>query len=153
VTEVYRSARITTAGAQDGVVVVQCSDPRYQAHCHDFLRTGLRMNRYALLAIPGGAQCLTLADYLPKFSWSGWRWLKFLEKLTSPQRVILIAHDDCRWYLENRFADGPEKARQRQVEDLRRVRAEFIARFRPVRIDLFYAKLVGEEAVFESVDP
>jgi hypothetical protein len=153
VPEIYRSARITAIGPQESVVVIQCSDPRYQPHFHDFVRNGLHVHRYALLAIPGGAQCLTLVDYLPKFAWSGWRWLKFLEKLMSPKRVILIAHDDCRWYLDNRFAESPEKARQRQVQDLQRVRGELLGRFGQVRIDSFYATLAGEEAVFESIAP
>src|SRR5262245_31698934 len=96
--EVYTSRAAPVTGGAPGVVVIQCSDPRYQVHCHDFVRYGLEVTRYALLAVPGGVQPLTLVDYLPKFAWAEWRWMKFLSNLTHPERIIVIAHDDCRWY-------------------------------------------------------
>ena len=49
---------------ESGVLVIHCSDPRYQAPFQDFLRGQLKLDRYALLAIPGGPQFLTLAEYL-----------------------------------------------------------------------------------------
>jgi hypothetical protein len=142
---------VPVGGPLEAVVVIQCSDPRYQVHCQDFLQNGLRISRYALLAVPGGVQTLTLVDYLPKFSWAGWRWLKFLRNLMQPDRIVLIAHDDCRWYFENRFAVSAEQARARQVEDLRRARAGLIERFGPVQVDLFYATLDGDRAIFRGV--
>jgi hypothetical protein len=95
-------------------------------------------------------QTLTLVDYLPKFAWSGWRWMKFLTNLTSPRRVILITHDDCRWYLDNRFADAAN-VRGRQVEDLRRVGRAFRERFGDVDVELYYAALEDGRARFETV--
>ena len=151
VAEHYTSRAVSGTGPQQAVVVIQCSDPRYQAHCHDFVQNGLHVSQYALLAIPGGAQSLTLVNYLPKFAWAGWRWLKFLSNLTNPERVIVIAHHDCRWYFENRFVTGEEEARRRQVEDMGRVRAGLIERFGPLRVELFYATLGGDRAVFENV--
>ena len=89
--------------AESDVIVVHCSDARFQPHFQDFLKQGLGVERYLLLAVPGGPQFLTLTEYLPKFSWVGWRWLKFLADLSKPRRVILIGHGDCRWYLHSRF--------------------------------------------------
>jgi hypothetical protein len=133
------------------VVVVHCSDPRHQPHFQDFLHNGLALEQYSLLAIPGGPQTLTLIDYLPKFAWSGWRWMKFLVDLTKPRQLILITHEDCRWYLDNRFA-RIEEARARQIEDLRRVRHSFRERFGMVACDLYYCRLEGTCASFERID-
>lgn len=133
------------------MVVVHCSDPRYQPHFQDFLRNGLGLDHYALVAVPGGPQTLTLVDFLPKFAWSGWRWLKFLVNLTAPERLVLITHDDCRWYLDNRFA-APGSARARQVNDLQRVRGSFRERFGAVVCEMYYARLEGAEATFERID-
>jgi hypothetical protein len=141
---------VDRAGQDDGVLVVHCSDPRYQPHFQSFLREGQGVPRYALLAIPGGVQALTLVEYLPKFAWSGWRWMKFLTNLTRPRRVVLIAHEDCRWYLDNRFAEGAN-ARGRQVDDLRRVRMAFRERFGDVEVALYYATLEKGRARFEEV--
>lgn len=147
---VHRTAPIRQTGSHGGVVVIHCSDPRYQPHFQDFLRHGLSVSRYALLAIPGGAQTLTLVDYLPKFAWSGWRWMKFLVNLTRPERVIVISHDDCRWYLDNRFADAAH-ARERQLEDLRRVRDGLAERFGVTHVELYYATMEGEQVAFAAV--
>jgi hypothetical protein len=151
VADVYQSQPISSAPNQEGIVVIHCSDPRYLPHFEDFLRKGLGLERYALLAIPGGPQTLTLSDYLPKFAWSGWRWMKFLVNLTKPQRLVLIQHDDCRWYLENHFAEA-DRVRARQIEDLRRVRDAFYERHGDLRCDLFYARLEGSSARFERID-
>ena len=146
----FQTAAVVASASDDAVLVVHCSDPRYQPHFQSFLRQGLGIPRYALLAIPGGVQTLTLVDYLPKFAWSGWRWMKFLTNLTSPRRVILITHDDCRWYLDNRFADAAN-VRGRQVEDLRRVGRAFRERFGDVDVELYYAALEDGRARFETV--
>jgi hypothetical protein len=146
----FQTKAVDSGGSDEGVVVVHCSDPRYQPHFQSFLRQGLGIPRYALLAIPGGVQTLTLVEYLPKFAWSGWRWMKFLANLTSPRRIVLITHDDCRWYLDNRFA-GTVNARERQVEDLRRVRRAFRERFGDIEVDLYYAALEDGGARFDAV--
>lgn len=135
--------------AESDVVVVHCSDPRYQPHFHQFLTAGLGLERYALVAVPGGPQFLTLAEYLPKFSWVGWRWMKFLVDLSKPRRVVLIAHDDCRWYHDSRFFHPHLTVGDRQLADLRQVRAAFAERFPGVAIDVYFARLDGDQAVFE----
>jgi hypothetical protein len=150
VPEIYRSEVTEASTDQPAVFVVHCSDPRYQPHFQVFIREGLGIQRYGLVAIPGGVQTLTLMDYLPKFAWSGWRWVKFMVNLTRPDRVVLISHDDCRWYLENRFADSLT-AREKQIGDLRRVRAQFVERFGPVRVELYFATLSGTHAGFEAL--
>ena len=133
------------------VIVVQCSDSRYQPHFQEFLRKGLGLDRYALVAVPGGLHFLTLAEYLPKFSWVGWRWMKFLVDLSKPRRIVLIAHDDCRWYHDSRFLHPHLSADERQIADLRQVRAAFAERFPGVAIDGYFARLDGDEAVFDPV--
>ena len=60
--------------ASTGTLVIHCSSNRFQAGVHEFLNKGLNLSsNYDLLVIPGGPQCLTLVEYLPKFSWAGWR--------------------------------------------------------------------------------
>ncbi len=134
-----------------GVLVIHCSDPRYQAFFHEFVRNELGLDKYALLAVPGGPQFLTLGDYLPKFAWTGWRWVKFLGDLGNSARIILIAHEDCRWYLDGRFGPPPANLREKQVRDLRQVCAALRERFGEVRIELYYARKEKGGAVFETL--
>jgi hypothetical protein len=142
---------VRSGGESHPVVVVHCSDPRYQPHFQEFLKTHMKLDRYGLVAIPGGPQCFTLASYLPKFAWSGWRWMKFMVNLTNPARLILIGHDDCRWYIENRFVHDAALARQHIISDMQNARAELNERFPGVPIELFYATLVDGKGNFEKI--
>jgi hypothetical protein len=134
---------------EQGVLVIHCSDPRYQAPFHEFVRNELGLDKYALLAVPGGPQFLTLGEYLPKFAWAGWRWVKFLGDLGNSARIILIAHEDCRWYLDGRFGPAPANLREKQIRDMRRVCAALRERFGEVGIELYYARKEQGRAVFE----
>jgi hypothetical protein len=147
----HQSRPVAIDPAQATSVVVHCSDPRYQPHFQDFLHRGLELDRYSLVAVPGGPQCLILTGCLPKFSWAGWRWMKFLKTLMDPARIVLIAHADCRWYLENRFMPHPSEAREHQIRDMRQAKAELHERFGRVSVDLFYATLDGDVARFEQL--
>ncbi|HXE75373.1 MAG TPA: hypothetical protein VNN18_07040 [Candidatus Xenobia bacterium] len=150
-TEVYRTEPLAGAGESGTALVIHCSDPRYQVHFHEFLRLGLGLERYGLLVVPGGAQFLTLADYLPKFSWAGWRWVKFIGDIAPPTRVVLIAHDDCLWYRHVRGRQDNAAMREKQVADLRRVGEALRERLGELKVELYYARLVDAAASFEAV--
>ena len=133
------------------VLVIHCSDGRFQPHFQDFLRRDLGLEHYTLVAVPGGVHFLTLVDYLPKFSWAGWRWVKFLVDLAPPARVILIAHEDCRWYRDSRFGLPPPDPRAKQLADLQAARAGLVERFGKVPVELYYARVAGERVAFERL--
>ena len=123
------------------VLAIHCSDHRFQAGFYEFLNLKLNLDEnYDLLVLPGGPQCLTLVEYLPKFSWAGWKWFRFLVDAHDLKRLILIQHQDCGWYKELplHLHSSPEP-RQRQEEDLRRARAA-LAKERPeLSVELYYA--------------
>lgn len=123
-----------------GTLVVCCSDHKFQAGIQEFLSQGLRIENYDLLAIPGGPQCLTLVEYLPKFSWAGWRWTRFLVEAHELKRLILIAHQDCGWYSELplHLHDSSEP-RKRQEQDLRRVAMAVAKEFEHLNVESYYA--------------
>ena len=97
---VFRSA--FAPREQSGVLVIHCSDPRYQAPFNDFLRKHLRLDTYALLAVPGGPQFLTASTTCRSSPGPGGAGSSS-SAILGPRRVILIAHDDCRWYMDGRF--------------------------------------------------
>ena len=133
------SSKVERAGTD--VLVVHCSSSRFQAGLHDFLNQGLNLrSNYDLLVIPGGPQCLTLIEYLPKFSWAGWKWFRFLVETHELKRLILIAHQDCSWYKDLPLhLHTASDARQRQEEDLHRAKAKLTKEFPHLRVDLYYA--------------
>jgi len=135
----------------EGTFVVHCSSSLYVPYFQDFLRGQLSLRNYGLLALPGGVQSLTLEEHLPKFSWAGWRHIKFLMNLDDPARVVLIGHDDCRWYHRGPIAHfiGPE--RQRQEADLRKVAGAWKERFPGTAVSMYYAIAGQGKATFDPV--
>lgn len=143
--EVYRTESVPRP--QPETVAIHCSDPRFQPHFQEFLHRHLGLESYALIAVPGGIQCLTLVeDYLPKFGWAGWRWVKFLVGVANAPRAVLIAHEDCRWYVEGRY--GEAGVERRQFEDLKKTGEALRERF-GLAVESYYARREGEHVVFE----
>jgi hypothetical protein len=76
--------------------------------------------------------------------------MKFLVDPSKPRRLILIGHDDCRWYHDSRFLLAHADVGERQLADLRQVRAQ-CRRFPSVAVETYFARLDGDEAVFDVV--
>ena len=130
-------------------LVVHCSDHRLQAAVSEFLYKSLGLGRnYDLLALPGGPQCLTLVEYMPKFSWALTKWVRFLIKDHELDHIVLVAHQDCGWYKQLPFhLFGLDNPRKRQEDDLRRVRAAMARDFPHLRVDLYYAAVDNSNQV------
>ena len=63
-------------------------------------------------------------------------------------RMVLIAHQDCGWYKQLPFhLLGSSDPRQRQEEDLRRVRAAMARDFPHLCVDLYF---VGWDSVNQA---
>jgi hypothetical protein len=142
--------------ADTDVLVVHCSDHRFQAGFYEFLNLELNLDEnYDLLAIPGGPQCLTLVEYLPKFSWASRKWFRHLVEAHAPRRIILIAHRDCAWYKSLPFfLHSASEPRQRQEEDLRRARRALTEDFPGSNVELYYAGWDSNDRVtLEVVSP
>lgn len=96
----------------------------------EFLEAHLKLAEggYNLLSVPGGPQFMALSEYLPKFAWVGHKWVTFAIEKLQVRRIILISHEDCAWYADERFAPalmrvlghGEASMKDRQREDLRR---------------------------------
>jgi hypothetical protein len=133
------------------VIAVHCADPRFQPHFQRFLREDRGAPAYALLAVPGGPQMLARGGEVPAVQ-AGWEWMEFLLGLVKPERVILIAHDDCRWYLDRGAAQAATQ-RETQSADLRRAREALLRHARGVVVELWWARLTDTAAAFDPVEP
>jgi hypothetical protein len=91
-----------------------------------------------------------LEEFLPEFSGPGWQWVEVMERVSQPNRIILIAHADCRWYLTMGFATDGCGLRERQVADLQTARAKLTERFQ-TDVELYYARMEGEQVLFETL--
>jgi hypothetical protein len=142
----YRTRPLGTS--QSHVVVIHCSDPRYQPHFQDFLHSGLGLTHYGLIAIPGGVELMSPSENSDTLRHQGSAWFDFMSKLMSAERCILIGHADCRWYVVNRIEPDESRLKEHQSRDLIAVREEILRRFPHVEVELYFAEIDGEQASF-----
>ena len=134
------------------VLVLACSDGRYEKALDGFCRESLRLEGYDRLFIPGGVQALRLEGLLPKFAWSTRRWLRFLVERHLLERMILVSHEGCAWYREMSW--GPDAARadaERERADLRASAAEILGLWPKLRVEAWHAKPDSGRVAFEPV--
>ena len=139
--------------AHTDALVVHCSDHRFQAGHYEFLNHSLNLGEnYDLLSLPGAAQALALVEYLPKFAWAGWKWIRFLIDQHGLKRVILIAHQDCGWYkFLPTFLHAMADPRAKQEDDLRRIREMLVKENRELSVELYYAALDPSDHIVVEV--
>jgi hypothetical protein len=104
-------------GERIHAVALHCCDGRFGDHVDDFMQNGLGLPRYDRLTCPGGP--VALAGRLTTF----WELrgveeqLRFMIKAHELERVILIAHQPCAYYL-TRLGVAPDAMEKEQRGDL-----------------------------------
>jgi len=123
------------------VLAIHCGDYRFQDAFREFLNNSLNLDgNYDLLVIPGGPLSLALFEYLPKFQWASLRWLRFFAEQHKIQRLILIQHQDCAFYRTvPLYLHASKEPRQRQEQDLRRVREVMRRDLPQLTVETYYA--------------
>src|ERR1044071_8007132 len=151
--------------ARPEAIVVCCSDPRFQTAFDEFIQKELDLakGQFMPLIIGGGAGVLGHPEQLPKeFKFLKERFELYREVFPSLRRVVLINHEDCRYYeflkkkllgfLGPRFVISPEHAR----DDLALVSKAFkhVLPHLGFAVEFFYARFADAErskVLFEKV--
>ena len=130
---------------------VYCSDGRYGEQMDDFLHNALELPRYDRMALPGGAGCL--AGHLSTFRMENGLadQLRFLIPGHQLARVILIAHQDCVFYLDL-LRVPPERLEQQQRADLVKAARRIREINRSLVVDAFFARRCEHRVRFEPVE-
>jgi hypothetical protein len=129
-------------------IVVHCSDYRFQAAIQEFLRQGLSIRSYDLLAIPGGAHFASMGDLMPKHLKVGRQSLKFLIEFHQPQRLILIDHADCAFFKHRlAFFFSEPSLSEKQIANLRKARRVLQGWFPDVAVDAYFADARADHPV------
>jgi len=140
----FESARIQAAA-------VYCSDGRYGEQCDDFLHNALGLPRYDRLAVPGGPACLARHFKLYREEEGVIEQLKFLIAAHGVDRVVLIAHQECAFYLQ-RLGVSPLQLESQQREDIRKAVMR-VHTFGPsLRVDAYFARRNQGRVWFENIE-
>ena len=130
---------------------IYCSDGRFGEQIDDFLHNELKLPRYDRVAVPGGPACLAGHFTAYRHEEGVIEFLKFLVDVHQISRVVLIAHQNCAFYLEYLKVHSIDIL-ERQRQDL----AKAVSRVRSVaphaKIDAYFARLSREKISFQSLD-
>jgi hypothetical protein len=151
--------------AKPETVVVHCNDPRFQNAFEQFIEKelGLAKGQYMSLVAGGGPGALAHPERLPKdFKFMKDRLELIRENFPTVRRVVLINHDDCRYYesLENRvlhFLGTHKTLAEQSREDMGTVGRIFtsVLRYLGLTVELYYAKFADPghtKITFERVN-
>ncbi|MBI5529499.1 MAG: hypothetical protein HY897_24505 [Deltaproteobacteria bacterium] len=126
-------------GRRTDALVVQCSSFEYRPYFESFVLHKLGIHEYDLLAVPGGIQVLTMANYVPKFASLPRQWLEFMLKKHGLMRIIVFGHEDCAWYKDFRWGPIHVDLRRRQQSDLVAVASDLREQYH-VQVNAFYGR-------------
>jgi hypothetical protein len=130
---------------------VHCSDGRFGEHIDDFLHNVLGLPKYDRLAVPGGAACLAghFATYREEEALA--EQLRFLIAAHRLQRVVLIAHEGCAYYLE-RLRVSPLQLHEMQLSDLRQATMRVRSLGRHLEVTSIFAYRDEDLVRFEHIE-
>jgi len=129
---------------------IYCSDGRFGEQMDEFLHQGLRLPRYDRLAVPGGPACLSGALSVFWESHSAERQLDFLCHVHKLERLIMIAHEGCAFYLEW-LKVKPEEFAARQLEDVKRAATRVRQTQPTLKVEAYLARRQDAQIWFESI--
>jgi hypothetical protein len=129
---------------------IYCSDGRFGQQCDDFLHNALKLPKYDRLVIPGGPACLAghfaacrQADVIMEH-------IDFLVRVHELNRINLIAHQNCAFYLQQLGIDS-KRLEEQQREDLAAAAARIRGAHCSIAVHGYFARLDAGCIGFEAV--
>jgi Putative carbonic anhydrase len=137
--------------ARIGAAAVYCSDGRFGEQVDQFLHDGLGLPRYDRLAVPGGPACLAGHFGAYRQEEGLVEHLRFLVQVHGLQRVVLIAHQGCAFYLEHLRVHEIDLI-GRQCDDLNKAVRRVLSIDSRLMIQPYFAVLRGDLVRFRPLD-
>lgn len=134
-----------------GEYLIVCTEDRFK-ESFDHFRRFLSLKNEPFHS-PGGAMLLALSpkDVPEKLGPAKRALIEYLER-HSPERIVLVAHDECLLYdVVGAWQDHPEHVRARQIQDLVRAKQLINEWFPKTNVEIWYASLSNELDAHENI--
>lgn len=135
--EVAYTTEASWVEANEHVLVVACTDPRFQRARKEFIEGMFGLGLYDPLIIPGGPAALLPSSPVRFFVSS---WVKMLHGAHGFKRAIAFAHHDCRAYRARYPRLDDVRLREQQLRDLRQFRVEVAWLAPGIAVETYYAE-------------
>jgi hypothetical protein len=129
---------------------IYCSDGRYGEQMDEFLHKGLRLPRYDRLALPGGPACFSGSLSVFWEAHSAERQLDFLCRVHGLERLVLIAHHGCAFYLDW-LKVRPEDLETRQLDDVAKAAARIRQAQPGLTVTAYFAHRQDQKVSFRPI--
>lgn len=139
----YDPARIHAAA-------IYCSDGRVGEQIDEFLHQGLGLPRYDRVAVPGGPACLAGSLVTFQEARAVEDSLRFLIRVHDLEKVVLIAHEGCAYYLD-RLAVPESSLLTQQRQDLEKAIRAVRKLQDGLGVESFLARRAGGRIRFEPL--
>jgi len=121
-------------------LVVDCSDGRLPDARVHLLTPPFKEGRHCPLFVPGGPGALVSPALSSAVEEWMWGWIKLLHKANGFQRVIAIAHHDCKYYAHAHPGKTPEELCEIQASELSGFVAKVSEIITGAEIEMLYAE-------------
>lgn len=131
-------------------LVIHCSDPRFQKAFRRFLKNELGVKNPVPLLLGGSVHPFgSRATFMENFQMLRQQ-IKFFLEEGKIIRVVIINHDDCKWYQKFKDEMSGAAVQQKMIRDLLSA-AEYIIDSFSIKVETYFARLKGKEIIFEEV--
>jgi hypothetical protein len=138
--------------ARSNSIAVYCSDGRLAPHVDTFVSQSLTIPRCDRLVVPGGP--VFLSGRLEAY-WEGSgvdNQMRFLIEAHALRRVVLIGHEGCAYYT-HKLGLVPPVLESEQILDLHKAAVWLRQLGAGIEVQLFFARVRGEQVLLEPVTP
>lgn len=130
---------------------MHCSDPRFQSAIREFVNEKLGIKGYAPIAIGGGAHAFGAQSNFPGNFNTVWEQVQFFIEKLNVDNIIIINHEDCKWYQSKEKYSTANDLPNKGKSDLQTAANIILKDYSYVNIRTFWAALDGDQITFEEI--
>jgi len=132
-------------------LVIHCGDHRFQSAFRRFITEDLGISSYTPLIIGGGIHAFGVQSFLPKNFKILWEQIRFFIREGRVKQVIIINHEDCRWYEKMKGYHSRIQLPLKGKLDLQTAALTILKEFGDVTVRTFWAGLEDDGVVFSEI--
>ena len=132
-------------------LVIHCADSRFQTAFRQFLNEELGITHYFPIVVGGGVHAFGLQNLLPKNFKIVWQQIKFALTVGKLKQVVIINHEDCKWYEHLKGYHPTVSPKHKGMLDLSTAAERIIEDFSGVQVRTFWAAIEDHGIVFSEI--
>ena len=76
--------------------------------------------------------------------------LKILKEEHNISTLVLISHEDCKYYCRKYLNTGRSEILKYQQKDLQNAKGELLKLYPGIKLEIYFARIAGQQIIFEK---